>query len=41
MDVRNEKLFRDKLDAKNFEPNSKIEVDKNGRTLYSKIKNNL
>jgi hypothetical protein len=34
MDARNENLFRDKLDAKNFEPISKIEVGQKGKTLY-------
>jgi hypothetical protein len=36
MDVGSENLFKDRLDARNSKPNSKIEVDQKGRTLYSK-----
>jgi len=41
MDAGNEKLFGDKLDAKNFEPNLKIEVDQKGKTFYFERGNNL
>jgi hypothetical protein len=36
MDVGSENLFRNKLDARNFKPSSKIEVNQKGKTLYSK-----
>jgi hypothetical protein len=36
MDVGNENLFRDKLDAKNSKPSSKTKVGQKGRNLYFK-----
>jgi hypothetical protein len=41
MDVGSEKLFGNKSDAINSEPNSKTEVGKKGKTLYSKKGNNV
>ncbi len=34
MDVRSEELFKDRLDARNFELSSKIRVSQKGRALY-------
>jgi hypothetical protein len=36
MDARNKNPFRDKLDVKNFKPNSEIEVGHKGKTFHSK-----
>jgi hypothetical protein len=41
MDVTIEELLGDKSDAKNFEPNLKIESSKKGRTFYSKRGDNV
>jgi hypothetical protein len=36
MDARNENLFKNGLDAKNFEPSSKLTIGQEGITLYFK-----
>jgi hypothetical protein len=41
MDARSEELFGDRLDAKNFEPDSKTEVNQKGKTLYFERGNNV
>jgi hypothetical protein len=41
MGVVNEKLFGDRLNAKNFELNSKTEVSQKGRFFYSKRRKNV
>jgi hypothetical protein len=35
MDVGSKNLFRDRLNVKNFQPSSKIELDYKGRTFHS------
>jgi hypothetical protein len=34
MDVGSKKLFRKRLDARNFEPSSETKVGQKGKTLY-------
>jgi hypothetical protein len=41
MDVGNEELFGDKLDAKNFDINLEIKVGQKGKTLYFEGGNNV
>jgi hypothetical protein len=41
MDVGSEELFGNKSDAINFEPNSKTEFSKKGKTFYSEKGNNV
>jgi len=35
MDARSKNLFTNKLDARNFEPNSEIDVGQKGKTFHS------
>jgi hypothetical protein len=39
MDVGSKNLFKDELDAKNFEPNLKIEVGQKVKTFHSARRN--
>jgi hypothetical protein len=39
MDVGSENLFRDRLDARNYEPSSETEIGQKGRTLYFERRN--
>jgi hypothetical protein len=41
VDARSEELFKDKLDARNFELSSKIKVSQKGSALYSERRKNV
>jgi hypothetical protein len=41
MNARSEELFKNKSNAKNFEPSLATKVSQNGRTLYFERRNNV